>query len=48
VWATTLYEEIRIEAASGRNDEPMDVMAMKYQFLVIPAKTFSFCPSRGD
>jgi len=37
-----MYKKIRNGAASGRNDEPMDKMTMKYQFFVIPAKTFGF------
>jgi hypothetical protein len=37
-----LYEEIRNNVASGRSDEPIAVMAIKYQFFVTPSKTFSF------
>jgi len=35
-------KEIRNDATLGINDEPMNVMAKKYQFFVIPTKTFSF------
>jgi hypothetical protein len=38
----TLYEKLRNNAAKGTSDEPMEVMAIKYQFIDTPSETFSF------
>jgi hypothetical protein len=35
------------KAVSGRNDEPMAVIAMKNRFFVIPSKSSLCCPGHS-